>query len=148
VLISGEHTLPAPPDVVWRLLNDVDVLRETVPGRKELEQISVDSFTGAATVGVGVIKGLYKGSMRFVERDEPRFARVQVQARSSHAEIKGEGSVTLEPSDGGTIFRYQGEARVSGPLAAVGQRLLPSASKSQIEAFLHNVAEALKSTSK
>ena len=143
--IAGQHQLPAPPETVWRLLHDVDSLRNTVPGCKELEQTDTDAFAGSATVGIGVIKGLYKGTMRLVEQREPSFARVEVQARSGHAEIRGEGEVSLEPSDGGTLLRYKGDARISGPLAAVGQRLLPSAAKSQTEAFFKNVESALQS---
>lgn len=142
--IAGQHQLPAPPETVWRLLHDVDVLRDTVPGCKELAQTGEDAFTGAATVGIGVIKGLYKGSMRLVEQQQPTFARVEVQAKSGHAEIRGEGEVSLEALDGGTLLRYRGEARISGPLAAVGQRLLPTVAKLQTEAFFKNVEDALK----
>src|SRR5512134_2735272 len=98
--IAGQHQLPAPPETVWRLLHDVESLRNTVPGCQELEQTDGDVFAGSATVGIGVIKGLYKGTMRLIEQREPSFARVEVQARSGHAEIKGEGEISLEPSDG------------------------------------------------
>jgi carbon monoxide dehydrogenase subunit G len=138
--IAGQHQLPAPPETVWRLLHDVDSLRNTVPGCKELEQTDGDVFAGSATVGIGVIKGLYKGTMRLVEQREPSFARIEVQARSGHAEIKGEGEVSLEPSDGGTLLRYR--RPYGGPLAW-RQRLLPSAAKSQTETFFKNVEAAL-----
>jgi carbon monoxide dehydrogenase subunit G len=52
--------------------------------------------------------------------------------------------VYLEASDGGTLVRYEGDARISGPLAAVGQRLLPSAAKSQTETFFKNVQAVLQ----
>jgi carbon monoxide dehydrogenase subunit G len=55
--------------------------------------------------------------------------------------------VYLEASDGGTLVRYEGDARVSGPLAAVGQRLLPSAAKAQTETFFKNVQAILQETS-
>ena len=129
------------------MLHDVDVLRSAVPGCKELEQTEEDAFAGEATVGIGPIKGLYKGTMRLVEQREPSFARVQVSARSSHAEIKGTGTVELEASDGGTSLRYTGDASVSGPLAAVGQRLLPSAAKAQAEAFFKNFEDVLLASS-
>ncbi|HLF77209.1 MAG TPA: carbon monoxide dehydrogenase subunit G [Dehalococcoidia bacterium] len=145
--ISGQHQLPAPPEAVWQLLHDVAALRQTVPGCQELETVGEDSFAGAASVGIGVIKGLYKGTMRLVEQREPSFARIEVLAKSSHAEIKGSGEVSLEPTDGGTLLRYTGEARMSGPLAAVGQRLLPAAAKAQTETFFKNVEAALRKAS-
>jgi uncharacterized protein len=143
MLISGESRLPATVDTVWHALHDVDVLRVTVPGCQELTQTSPETFIGAATVGIAVIKGLYKGTLSLVEEREPEFARVTVQAKSGHAEISGEGELSLEASDGGTLLRYKGEARINGPLAVVGQRLLPAASKSLTEQFFRNVEEYL-----
>jgi carbon monoxide dehydrogenase subunit G len=146
MLISGEIKLPAPVDTVWRALHDVDVLRATVPGCQELTQTSPDTFTGAATVGIAVIKGLYKGTLQLLEQREPVFARIAVQAKSGHAEIRGEGELSLAAADGETMLRYSGEALISGPLAAVGQRLLPSASKSLTEQFFRNVEQHLLRT--
>ena len=147
MLISGESRLPAPVGAVWRALHDVDVLRATVPGCQELTQTSPETFTGAASVGIAVIKGLYKGTLTLLEEHEPDFARIAVQAKSGHAEIRGDGELSLEASDGGTILRYKGDARVNGPLAVVGQRLLPAASKSLTDQFFRNVEEYLSKAS-
>ena len=87
--ITGEYWLPAPPDVVWDTLHDTDVLRATIPGCKELTQISANRFEGSASVGIGVIKGLYKGGLELVEEVPYSAAQVDVNARSGHAEIEG-----------------------------------------------------------
>ncbi len=145
--IRGEHWLPAPPDRVWDYLHDVDVLKETVPGCRELEKTSASSFEGSASVGIGVIKGLYRGKLQLIDERPFDGARVKVEARSGHAEINGDGEVALEPRDDGTLLRYRGEARISGPIAAVGQRLLPSASKSLTEQFFRNLEAKLRTLS-
>jgi hypothetical protein len=142
--ITGEHWLPAPPEIVWETLHDEATLRLTIPGCKELTQTAPNAFAGSASVGIGVIKGLYKGTLELTEENPYSGATIRVEARSGHAEIRGTGDVQLEASDGGTLVRYRGEARISGPLAAVGQRLLPSATKSLTQAFLKNVEDALQ----
>ena len=142
--IKGEHWLPAPPEVVWDSLHDVDTLRETIPGCKELTQTAPNCFEGSATVGIGVIKGLYKGGLELTLENPYSEACVNVSARSGHAEIRGTGDISLELSGDGTLVRYRGEARISGPLAAVGQRLLPSATRSLTESFLRNVEKVLR----
>jgi carbon monoxide dehydrogenase subunit G len=142
--ITGEHWLPAPPEIVWETLHDEATLRLTIPGCKELTQTAPNAFAGSASVGIGVIKGLYKGTLELTEENPYSGATIRVEARSGHAEIRGTGDVQLEASDGGTLVRYRGEARISGPLAAVGQRLLPSATKSLTQAFLRNVEDALQ----
>jgi carbon monoxide dehydrogenase subunit G len=141
--IQGEHWLSAAPQVVWDSLHNEETLRATIPGCQELTQTAPNVFTGTATVGVGVIKGLYRGSLELTEEEPYRGATIEIDTRSGHAEIHGIGRVRLEPSEGGTMVIYEGEARINGILAAVGQRLLPSASKSLIAAFLRNVEEEL-----
>ena len=142
--ISGEIKLPASLPAVWDALHSVDVLRATVPGCQELTQTAPDSYSGAATVGISIIKGTYKGTLRLVEQREPDFARIAVQAKSGHAEIRGEGELALEAAGDETLLRYTGDAHISGPIAAVGARLLPSASKNLTEEFFRNVADYLK----
>ena len=137
--IEGERWLPAPPEVIWESLHNVDTLRATVPGCKELTQTAPNCFEGSASVGIGVIKGLYKGGIELTLEKPYSEACIAVNARSGHAEIHGTGEIHLEPEGEGTRVRYQGEARISGPLASVGSRLLPSATKSLTESFLKNV---------
>jgi carbon monoxide dehydrogenase subunit G len=141
--IQGEHWLPATPEVVWETIHDEAILKATIPGCQELRQTSPTSFSGAANVGIGVIKGLYRGTLQLEEEQPFTAAKIRIDTRSGHAEIHGTGSVELKPSDGGTLVKYEGDARISGMLAVVGQRLLPSASKSLTEQFLKNVEDVL-----
>jgi len=137
--ITGQVKLSASVETVWAALHDVDVLRATVPGCKDLTQTSDETYTGSATVGIAVIKGTYKGTLKLLEQRAPNFARIGVQAKSGHGEISGEGELLLEADGDQTLLRYTGDARVSGPLATVGARLLPSASKNLTEEFFRNV---------
>ena len=38
--LNGETIIAAPPETVWRALNDPDVLRRAIPGCESLEKIS------------------------------------------------------------------------------------------------------------
>jgi carbon monoxide dehydrogenase subunit G len=141
--VSGLYALPAPPDRVWSAIHDLDVLRLTLPGCESLEQTGPGTYQGVARVGVAVIRGTYKGTVRLTEEREPQYLRVTVEARSGHAEFKGDGTMMLEPSGSGSLITYAGDARVFGPVAAVGQRLVPSATKSLCERFLQNLEQTL-----
>jgi carbon monoxide dehydrogenase subunit G len=125
-------------------MHDVVILREVVPGCQELEETAPGIYSGAATVGIAVIKGLYKGNIRMIEEKAPSFLRLAVEARSGHAEIKGEGTLHLDAEDGGTRWTYDGDARLAGPLAGIGQRLLPSATKSLTEQLFRNLEARLQ----
>jgi len=143
VRITGEHSLPAPPSEAWAALHDVAILRAAVPGCEDLEQTGPATYAGSARIGIAVIKGLYRGTVSLSEEQPLESLCVAVDARSGHGRISGQGYLTLEPKEGGTILRYTGDVHVHGPLAAVGQRLLPSASKSLTEQFFQNFERAL-----
>lgn len=142
--ISGELALAVEQEQFFQAVHDVAVLRETVPGCERLEQAAPDLYTGRAKIGFAVVKGTYDGSVRILEERAPEYVRVRVEAKSGHAQISGEGDVQIVANGQGTLIRYQGDAQVRGPLAAVGQRLLPSASKSYIEDFLRNIEKKLR----
>lgn len=144
--VSGSFGFDCPPERIWRALHDVDLLREALPGCERLDQTAPDTFTGVARVGIAAIKGSYSGTVRLSDEREPEFLRMAVDARSGHAQIKGEGSLSLERTADGTRVEYDGDARVFGPLAAVGQRLVPSAAKLLTERFFKNLAEKLSET--
>lgn len=146
--VDGNSRIDSPRDIVWRAIHDVAILRDVVPGCQELEETEPGVYTGAATVGIAVIKGLYKGNIRLIEEKAPSFLRVAVEARSGHAEIRGEGTLHFDAEDGGTRLTYDGDARLAGPLAGIAQRLLPSATKSLTEQFFRNLEAKLQRDSK
>ena len=144
--ISGELRLAVDRERLFRAIHEVAILRETVPGCEALEQTAPDTYTGTAKVGIAVIKGTYHGTVKLLEERGEEYIRVAVEAKSGHAEIRGEGGLTLTADGAITLLRYEGDAQVRGPLAAVGQRLLPSASKSLTEQFFHNIEKKLQQT--
>jgi carbon monoxide dehydrogenase subunit G len=141
--VSGQHSLSAPPTEVWDALHDVRLLRAAVPGCDDLEQTGPGQYSGSARVGIAVIKRLYRGSVKLGAEVPPHSICIAVDARSGHARISGEGALSLEPAGAGTLVRYTGDVHIHGPLASVGQRLLPSASKSLTEQFFRNLERAL-----
>ena len=125
----GEVFLPAPPVAVFAVLLDPAALAKVIPGCNGLERVGENRYRADVTVGVGMIKARYAAEVALSELDPPRSLRLAGSGLSSVGSASGSGLVTLEPSDGGTLLRYDYAADVSGKVAAVGSRMLEGAAK-------------------
>jgi 2-furoyl-CoA dehydrogenase large subunit len=94
-----------------------------------LEPAGENRYRADVTVGVGMIKARYSAEVALSELDPPRSLRLAGSGLSSVGSARGDGLVTLEPSGGGTLLRYDYSAEVSGKVAAVGSRMLEGAAK-------------------
>jgi 2-furoyl-CoA dehydrogenase large subunit len=125
----GEVVLGAPPEAVFRVLLDPQALAKVIPGCNALEPAGENRYRADVTVGVGMIKARYSAEVALSELDPPRSLRLAGSGLSSVGSARGDGLVTLEPSGGGTLLRYDYSAEVSGKVAAVGSRMLEGAAK-------------------
>ena len=133
--IDGAYTFDAAPDQVWAGLLEPDVLAGCIPGCRELKAVGDDQYEIALRVGIGAISGNYTGKVTVTDRNEPQSFRMIVQGRGSGGTIKGDSVVSLRGRNGATEVTLDGDARVTGLIARVGQRLLGSASKMMIDQF-------------
>ncbi|WP_313034239.1 xanthine dehydrogenase family protein molybdopterin-binding subunit, partial [Massilia alkalitolerans] len=125
----GEVLLDAPPEAVFRVLLDPVALAKVIPGCNALEPAGEHRYRADVSVGVGMIKARYAAEVALSELDPPRSLRLAGSGLSAVGSARGSGVVTLEPSNGGTLLRYDYAAEVSGKVAAVGSRMLEGAAK-------------------
>jgi 2-furoyl-CoA dehydrogenase large subunit len=125
----GEVLLDAPPRAVFDVLLDPAALARVIPGCNALEPNGENRYRAEVTVGVGMIKARYQAEVELSELDPPHSLRLAGAGLSPVGSARGSGLVTLEPSGGGTLLRYDYSAEVSGKVAAVGSRMLEGAAK-------------------
>jgi len=138
--LAGEVTIPASRQHVWAVLNDPAVLQRHMPGCESLEATGPDTYEAVLKIGVAAIKGTYKATLRISDRVEPASYRLHVEGSGKPGFVKGSGSVALEEQEGGTRLTYQGDLRVGGLIARVGQRLLGSISERMTREFFEGLA--------
>lgn len=134
--VKGQAQLPAPRSRVWATLIDPNALRHCLPGCQKFEQVAPDEWEATMSVGIAAVKGTYSGRVRLMDQVLETSYRLSIEARGAGNRIRGEGVITLaDAPDSGTAISYHGDAHVLGPLAAVGQRLLPPAVRMLGEQF-------------
>ena len=133
--VSGSYRCDVPRKQLWDALMDPAAVESCVPGVREFKSLAPDVFEIEVRVGVGAVSGSYKGKLEITDKREPESYSMSVSAKGSMTTIKGKGSMTLAEVGDATELSYEGEALVTGMLARVGQRLMGSVAKTQIDRF-------------
>ena len=140
--VEGTFTFDEPKSKVWDSLLSPDVLAACIPGCEKFDKVGTDSYEVVMRVGVAAVSGMYTGRVEVVDRIEMVSYKMIVEGRGAGGGVKGEGFLTFEDAEnGGTSVHVVGDARVTGIVARVGQRLMGNASKMLMNQFF----ECLKS---
>jgi carbon monoxide dehydrogenase subunit G len=143
--LSGEYTLPAPPEKVWALLTDPQRLAKLLPGCERLEPDGPDRFKAAIKFGLAAISGKYTGTVEFLEKKPHTSMLMKIAGKGLPGFVDGSGRIEMAGlKNGQTDLRYTGDAQVGGMIASVGQRMIEGAAKKIVDQFFAGVAEELK----
>lgn len=146
--IQGQYTLPGSQERVWKALQDPQVLASTLPGCESLDPIGPDEYRMKMKLAISSIQGLFDGKVKLVDQQPPTGYRLQVEGRGKIGFVNGSGEFTLEPGEGEqTVVRYQGDVKVGGMIAGVGQRLMDMSSKMMIKRFFSSLSRELEKES-
>ena len=107
VILDNHLDLPADPDAVFALLNDVERVAGCLPGAV-LDGQEDDTYLGRVRFKVGPISAAYAGRIRFTEvAPEQRRLRLSARGADSHGNGDAEADVTLTvaPADGRGLAR-------------------------------------------
>lgn len=147
--ISGEFTLNGPRQVVWDTLNDPAALEKAIPGLNKLTLESKDSYQAEMSVGVGIIRGKFGGSVKAQDKAEPESYRLIVEGKGPAGWVKGDGALKLaEAGENKTIVTVDGEASVGGMLARVGQRMVRNVANSLMKQFFQEMDKQVAAKNK
>lgn len=135
--LSGSQNLSAPPQKVWDALTDPELLARCLPGTERLEPAGPDRYKAVVGFALAAISGKYNGSLEFAHKKPPQSLTLKIEGKGTPGFMKGEGRVTLAPSEDGkrTELRYEGDAQVGGMIAAVGQRMIEVAARKIVSQF-------------
>lgn len=134
--LTGERQLPATRDEVWQKLNDVDVLRRCIPGCESLEQVSPTELKATVALKIGPISARFNGDVELKDLNPPASYRLEGSGSGGVAgRASGGADVSLEENEAGTLLNYDVDAKVSGKIAQLGQRLIDATAKSLAEKF-------------
>lgn len=138
--------IPAAPDEVFTLIQDVERIASCVPGAA-LTGRSDEAYLGSIKVKVGPISAAYDGRLQFVTTDDAQ-RRIVLDGKGVDSHGGGDAQAHVElaviESDGGSELRVDTDLVLSGKIVAFGKGAIVAVSNKLMEQFAHNVATLLQ----
>src|SRR5438046_3782544 len=115
-----------------------------MPGAGEVEPEDGRSFRTTISLAVGPVKDSFEGRLAYEDEQPPTACTIVVETKGKSGHVAGRGAMRLEPRDGeGTLVYYEGDFKVSGPVAGVGQRMIAGVARKTIERTLDGIGRRL-----
>ncbi len=125
LLLEGKNIAPASPEKVWESLNDVEILKASIPGCEELERHDQNSFSGVVVLKIGPVKARFKGKVTLADLNPPNGCSIVGEGEGGIAGFaKGTAIVSLLAVPEGTEVSYKIDASIGGKIAQLGSRLM------------------------
>ncbi|MDZ4735837.1 MAG: carbon monoxide dehydrogenase subunit G [Rhodospirillaceae bacterium] len=140
--LTGEYRIAAPRAVVWKALNDPEILRAAIPGCESLEKVSDTEMTAKVAIKIGPVSAKFAGKVTLSDLDPPKGYRITGEGQGGAAGFaRGTAQVTLEEDGGATVLRYNADASVGGKMAQIGSRLVQGAAQKTANEFFGRFSE-------
>ena len=133
---SGITLIPLEPHKALETILNIETLMKTLPGCENLQVSKKNLYTGTIKIGFGPIRGIYNFAIQLSNLSKPNSIKLKGEASGALGIVSGEGFVSLyKNKHRKTELSYKYQAEVSGKIAAVGGRLINTASKIIIKQF-------------
>lgn len=146
MMLDGSFVFDGPREKVWDLLQDPAVLAKALPGTERLALVGDDRFEGIMKVSVGpVTAAKFDVAVVLADKVAPERFTMHIDGKGGVGHTKGTATIVLAAQgDEQTLMQYTSNVQVGGKIAAVGQRLLESVSKSMMTKALDALQRELK----
>jgi uncharacterized protein len=136
--IGGHTRLNAPRSEVWETLTDPGKVTALLPGGEVVEE---DGETWRARLSAPTSLGASTFDFTFtlLERRSEEYVRVYSHGYGSQNVVDLTAELHLSGDGDETEVRWEGDVRLGGVLASLGQRSLPYVVQGQVERVLHGV---------
>jgi hypothetical protein len=139
---SGELTVTAPRDEVYRAVRDARFFATCVEGVHDLVETAPDTYAAVFETKVAYMKFKFNVTVKVVRAEEPREieARVEGTPLGIVGRLTATALTTLTEAGDQTKIAYDVDAALTGKLGSLGQPVLRSKSKEMERQFAARLA--------
>ncbi|SVA51490.1 uncharacterized protein METZ01_LOCUS104344 [marine metagenome] len=133
--LAGSYALNVKKEVVWKALNDPEILKKCIPGCEVFEKESNTVFNATATNQIGPMNATFSGKLSLSNIQENQSYKLSGEGQSSVGFVNGIADVKLTEENGLTILNYEVDINVGGKVAQLGSRLINGVAKKMSDYF-------------
>ena len=141
---SGELTVKAPRDRVYKAVRDARFFASCIDGVRDLQEIKPDTYSAVFETKVAYMKFSFKVTVEVVRADEPRTIEAKVEGTPLGivGRLTATSLTTLTEVGDETKIDYAVDAALTGKLGSLGQPVLRSKAKEMERQFAARLAAA------
>ena len=129
------------------MLMDTDMLAKIVPGISRLEKTGDNTFKSILEIKLGPVNSSFTGNLQMDEITEQKGFILKVTQNSKIGNASGAIKINLLPFDSEkTEIAFNGDVKLSGMLAGMGQRVMGGVANTLTKKFFANLEKELKTT--
>ena len=139
--LTGSYKLNAEKEVVWKALNNPDILKKCIPGCDSFEKESDTCFKVSATNQIGPMNATFSGNVTLSNIKKNLSYTLSGEGQSSVGFANGSADVKLLEENGITVLSYEVNVNVGGKIAQLGSRLIDGVAKKMSDYFFGRFAD-------
>lgn len=146
--LSGQKIFEAESSVIWNLLMSPNTLARIIPGVTKLEKTADNIYKSVVEIKIGPVSGLYEGTVELDEMVENTSFLLKARQNSKIGDANATVNISLLPVNlSQAELKFDGDVKLTGLLARMGQRMLSGVANILIKQFFSNMEEELQKRS-
>ena len=143
--LTGKHVVSTSAEKVWDILMDTDTLAGIVPGISRLEKTGDNTFKSILEIKLGPVSGSFTGNLQLEEITEQKGFTLKMQQNSKIGNANAAIKIDLLPVDTSqTEIAFNGDVKMTGLLASMGQRVMSGVANTLTKQFFANLDKQLE----
>ncbi|MGI0130909.1 MAG: SRPBCC domain-containing protein [Thermoplasmata archaeon] len=142
--IEGEFRVRSGAARAYAFFRDPVAFTDCLDDPHEFRTIESDRFEGTVTTGVAFIRGTFRVRGRYTGTTAPTELRVYVQGSGLGSGVDADLVLGFREDGSETTLRWQGEVRLSGPIATLGERMVKATVDKKAAGLFENARRKLE----